>query len=59
SRDIGLVAYGQRPYLLAIQTTDLAAANQVLQTLTSRNFTASIVDSQSTILLTPVVAKLD
>lgn len=59
SRDVGLVAYGQRPYLLAVQTADLAAANQVLQTLTGRNFTALIVDSQSAVLLTPVVAKLD
>lgn len=59
ARDVGLVAYGQRPYLLAIQTPDLAAANQVLQTLTGQNFTALLVDSQSAILLTPVVAKLD
>lgn len=59
SRDVGLVAYGQRPYLLAIQTPDLAAANQVLQTLTRQNFTALLVDSQSAILLTPVVATLD
>ncbi|MBD2090309.1 hypothetical protein H6F67_10635 [Microcoleus sp. FACHB-1515] len=59
SRDVGLVAYGQRPYLLAIQTPDLAAANQVLQILTRQNFTALLVDSQSAILLTPVVAKLD
>ncbi|NJL20451.1 MAG: hypothetical protein HC895_05945 [Leptolyngbyaceae cyanobacterium SM1_3_5] len=41
------------------QTPDLAAANQVLQTLTQQNFTALLVDSQSAILLTPVVAKLD
>lgn len=59
TRDVGLVAYGQRPYLLAAQTTDLAAANAVLQNLSDRNFTALIVDSQSVILLTPIVAKLD
>lgn len=59
SRDVGLVAYGQRPYLLAVQTADLATANAVLQSLSDRNFTALIVDSQSAILLTPVVAKLD
>jgi len=54
---VGLVAYAQRPYLLAAYTPDLAAANTLLQTLSGRNFTALIVDGRSTILLTPVVAK--
>jgi hypothetical protein len=57
TRDVGLVAYAQRPYLLAAYTPDLAAANTLLQTLSGRNFTALIVDGRSTILLTPVVAK--
>ncbi len=58
TRDVGLVAYAQRPYLLAAYTPDLAAANTLLQTLSGRNFTALIVDGRSAVLLTPVVAKL-
>jgi cell division septation protein DedD len=57
SRDVGLVAFEQRPYLLAAYTPDPAAASAVLQSLTDRGFTASIVDSRRTILLTPAVAR--
>lgn len=52
ARDIGLVSYAQRPYLLAAYTTDPAVANSILQTLSSGNFAAMIVDSRSAILLT-------
>ncbi len=53
--DVGLVAYGQRPYLLAAYTADLAAANAVLQTLSDRNFLAMMVDSRRVMLLTTQV----
>jgi cell division septation protein DedD len=56
SRQIGLVSYGQRPYLLAVYTTDAAVANSTLQSLSDRNFTALIIDSRRAVLLTPAVA---
>ncbi|MEP0909599.1 hypothetical protein NDI45_01555 [Leptolyngbya sp. GB1-A1] len=55
--DVGLVAFEQRPYLLVAYTPDPAAASAVLRSLTERGFTASIVDSQRAILLTPAVAR--
>lgn len=54
--NVGLVAFEQRPYLLAAYTPDPATASAVLRSLTDRGFTASIVDSRRTILLTPSVA---
>lgn len=55
--DVGLVAFEQRPYLLAAYTPDPAAASAVLRSLTDRGLTASIVDSRRAILLTPSVAR--
>lgn len=52
---VGLVAYGQNPFLLAVHTPDSATANAVLQTLTQRGFTAIVVDSRRTVLLAPAV----
>ncbi len=49
--DIGLVSYGQRPYLLASLTNQQNQANQILQTLSDRGFFATIVDSGNVILL--------
>lgn len=49
--DIGLVSYGQRPYLLAELTREQNKANQILQTLSDRGFFATIVDSGNVILL--------
>jgi len=56
SRQIGLVSYGERPYLLAVYTGDAAVANATLQSLSDRNFTALIIDSRRAVLLTPAVA---
>ena len=53
---VGLAVYNQRPYLLAIQTADRAAATALLKTLNDRGFTAQIVDSRRVMLLTPAVA---
>lgn len=53
---VGLVSYGQRPYLLALHTSDVAVANSVLQQLSDRNFLALVVDSRRVVLLTPTVA---
>ena len=56
AHSVGLAVYNQRPYLLAIQTADQAAAMALLKTLSDRGFTAEMVDSQQVVLLTPAVA---
>ncbi|WP_254564961.1 hypothetical protein [Oscillatoria sp. HE19RPO] len=53
--DIGLVSYGQRPYLLAELTDQQNRANQILQTLSDRGFFATVVDSRNVILLDDAV----
>lgn len=55
-RNVGLVVYGQRPYLLAIHTTDPAAAAATLRSLNSQGYLASLVDSRNVILLRDTVA---
>lgn len=50
-RNIGLATYRQRPYLLAIYTTDQTAANATLQALSDRGFWTMIVDSRRVTLL--------
>jgi hypothetical protein len=56
ARDVGLVAYGQRPYLLALYTRDPEAAKAMLQALAERGFLGVMVDSQQVMLLRQVVA---
>lgn len=53
--EVGLVSYGQRPYLLAIHTADQVAANATLQKLTDRGFLAMVVDSRRVTLLRQAV----
>lgn len=55
SRDVGLVAYEQQPYLLAAFTNDAAFASTMLRTLSDQGLTAAIVDSRRAVLLTPSV----
>ena len=55
SQDVGLVSYGQRPYLLAGYTTNQATANATLQTLSDRGFWVMLVDSRRVVLLKPTV----
>ncbi len=55
NRNIGLAAFEQRPYLLAVQTTDREIANSILQTLSDRGFAAMLVRSNRVTLLTPIV----
>jgi hypothetical protein len=59
SRNIGLVSYNQTPYLLALYTTDPAAAASTLQSLGDRGFSAVIVDSRRVVLLTPAIATVE
>lgn len=54
-KDIGLAAYRQRPYLLAIYTSDQRLANSTLQSLTDRGFWAMVVDSRRVTLLRRVI----
>lgn len=53
---VGLVSYGQRPYLLAVQTTNQKEAYNTLQKLTERGYFAILVDSSKVVLLRPVVS---
>jgi hypothetical protein len=55
NRQIGLVAYQQRAYLLAVHTRDRKTADVFLRRLNDRGFNATIVDSRRTVLLTPAV----
>ena len=49
--DVGFVSYGQRPYLLAVYTTNQNDAYSTLQKLNERGFVAYVVDSRKVILL--------
>ena len=53
--DVGLVSYGQRPYLLVQHTSDLEAANSILKTLSNRGFFSLMVDSRRVTVITPKV----
>jgi hypothetical protein len=55
-KDIGLASYRQRPYLLAVYTTDQSLANSTLQALTERGFWAMVVDSRRVTLLRQTIA---
>ncbi|MBW4441324.1 MAG: hypothetical protein KME10_08840 [Plectolyngbya sp. WJT66-NPBG17] len=55
NRNIGLASFEQRPYLLAVQTSDRAIADSILQILSDRGFAAMLVRSNRVTLLTPVV----
>ncbi|MBW4657386.1 MAG: hypothetical protein KME15_01830 [Drouetiella hepatica Uher 2000/2452] len=53
---VGLVAYNQNPYLLAIYTNSETSAASMLRTLSDRGFTAVMVDSRRVVLLKRNVA---
>ncbi len=50
-RDVGLVAYQQRPYLLATYTTELSNVNELLKVLGDRGFWSIVVDGRRVVLL--------
>ncbi|MFP4320792.1 MAG: hypothetical protein ACLFQ7_17715 [Phormidium sp.] len=56
NRTVGLVSYGQRPYLLVGYSRDETEANELLQRLSERGFWTMVVDSQRVMLLTPQVS---
>ncbi len=53
--DVGFVSYGQRPYLLAVYTTNQKEAYNTLQKLSEQGFFAILVDSRRVVLLRSVV----
>jgi hypothetical protein len=53
---VGLAVYEQEPYLLVAYSPDPAAAGQVLQGLSDRQFSAFMVNSRQVVVLTPSVA---
>ena len=58
-RDVGLVSYGQRPYLLAIHTSSQNTATLTLRKLSDRGLFAVMVDSSKVTLLRSRVLNLD
>ncbi len=56
NQPVGLAVYQQRPFLLAVQSTDPQVAAQVLQTLSNSRFGAFIVDSSDVVRLSSGVA---
>jgi hypothetical protein len=53
--DIGFVSYAQRPYLLAVYTTNSREAQTTLQSLSDRGFFTMVVPSRRVMLLRQVV----
>ena len=53
--NVGLASYGQKPYLLAVYTTNQQEAYNTLQKLNDRGFFAVLVDSRKVMLLRSVV----
>lgn len=54
-KQVGLASYGQRPYLMAIYTTDQNTAASTLRTLNELGFWAILVDSRRVTLISPDV----
>lgn len=53
--DVGFVSYGQRPYLLAVYTTNQKEAYNTLQKLSDRGFIAILADGRKVVLLRSIV----
>ncbi|WP_026104369.1 hypothetical protein [Anabaena sp. PCC 7108] len=54
--NVGLVSYGQRPYLLAVYTTNQQEAYRTLQKLSENGFFALLADGKKVMLLRSVVS---
>ena len=55
-KDVGLVSFGQRPYLMAAYTTNQREANSILRKLSDRGFWSMVVDSRRVTLLRSVIS---
>jgi hypothetical protein len=54
-KNVGLVTYARRPYLLAVYTTSQREANSILRKLSDRGFWSMVVDSRRVTLLRTIV----
>jgi hypothetical protein len=54
-KNVGFASYGQRPYLLAIHTTNQQEAHNTLKKLNERGFVSYLVDSRKVVLLRSAV----
>ncbi|WP_353932599.1 hypothetical protein WJM97_08435 [Okeanomitos corallinicola TIOX110] len=54
--NVGLVSYGERPYLLAVYTTNQSEAYRTLQKLNESGFFALLADGRKVMLLRSVVS---
>lgn len=54
--NVGLVSYGQRPYLLAVYTTNQTEANRTLEKLNEGGFFAILADGRKVMLLRSAVS---
>ena len=57
NRNVGLVSFEQRPYLLAAHGTNASSASTVLSKLTQEGLVAVLVDSRGVVLLTADVRR--
>lgn len=57
NRNVGLVSFEQRPYLLAAHGANASSASSVLSKLTQAGLTAVLVDSRGVVLLTADVRR--
>ena len=53
--DVGFVSYGQRPYLLAVYTTNQKEAYNTLQRLSENGFLATLADGRQVVLLRSII----
>ncbi|BAZ88309.1 hypothetical protein [Dolichospermum compactum] len=53
--DVGFVSYGQRPYLLAVYTTNQKEAYNTLKKLSESGFVAILADGRKVVLLRSIV----
>ncbi|MFM7408600.1 MAG: hypothetical protein ACKO3K_18575 [Cuspidothrix sp.] len=53
--DVGFVSYGQRPYLLAVYTTNQKEAYNTLKKLSESGFVAILADSRKVVLLRSII----
>lgn len=56
-KPVGLVSFGQRPYLLATYTTDQNLATAILSQLSNQGYGVSLVDGRRVVLLKTEVAR--
>jgi len=59
NREVALVSYRQRPYLVVAHTANQNEASTILQTLNNRGYWSMIVDGRRVLLVGPVVSAVN